>query len=222
MQKVQRGFPSGRRAWPGAPACFAAATPTRLEGPPSPHLALLPVLTSLTHVLPPQSRQGPHPTLSQARQRVRKALGGSVGRCIGIDGPQGSHPSPRRGRLQKGHLDTGRSSLRRRAAPSQAGILKACRMYRLCSMSQAQGCRGEHHRSLRVYKLSQGPLVPYKQQVLTKLPERPTPTKQRPLSLTTHPQKARRQKQKQENLRGRARKPGFSHETGQTPMFRFT
>lgn len=107
---VQRGFPSGRRAWPGAPACFAAATPTRLEGPllrPSPRPFSRLFLTSLTHVLPPSPGRDHIQLSPQARQRLAR-LWRIVGGASGIRCPQGSHPSPRRGRFQKGHLDTGK------------------------------------------------------------------------------------------------------------------
>lgn len=106
----------------------------------------------------------------------------------------------------------GSSSPRRRLCSVPGRHRKACRSAQPRAAVQAQGCRGEHHRPLRVYKPVPRSLGPIQTASANQTPERdPHPQSNASISLIHTPRKPEAEAEA-ENLRGSARKPGFSHE----------
>ena len=106
----------------------------------------------------------------------------------------------------------GRSSPRRRLCFVPGRHRKARRSAPPRAAVQAQGCRGEHHRPLRVYKPVPRPLGPIQTASANQTPQRdPHPQSDAPISLI-HTRRKPEAAAEAENLGGSARKPGFSHE----------
>ena len=173
---VYRGafLPAGEPGLGLLPVSLQPHAPALRVPSSAPHLALSPGSSSLPHFTNPRSpalsRQGPHPTLPPGPAAALKALE-DRGRCVRHQMSAGLASKSSSWKVPEGTSGHGEGPAQGDAcASSQAGIGRPAGAHRPGQLSKHRGAGASTTGPSGCTSPSQGPLVPYRQQVLTKLP----------------------------------------------------